>query len=233
MKSVTRKAKKIINILLGRDFFVKIDHKCQKVRFGSQYGGWDIVVDQLNEKSIVYSFGIGEDASFDIQLIERFGLVIQAFDPTPKSIEWVTKQGFPANFRFHKYGIANFDTNISFNPPENPDYVSHTILSRPETESRSIIVPVKRLSTIMNELGHRRIDILKMDIEGAEYGVIEDIEKSDIRPQQILVEFHHRFPNITNRMSKEAIGKLRKMGFSLFSISNTGKEFCFILESSK
>ncbi len=233
VESIARKTKKLGNVLIGRDFFAKIDHKCQKVRFGSQYGGWDIVVDPINEKSIVYSFGIGEDASFDINLIERFGLVIQAFDPTPKSIDWVNKQGLPAKFIFHKYGIANFDTDISFNPPENPEYVSHTILSRPKTENKSIVVLVKRLTTIMNELGHKRIDILKMDIEGAEYRVIDDIEKSGILPQQILVEFHHRFPNITIKMTKDAIEKLKKMGYGLFSISNTSKEFCFILESSK
>ena len=37
----------------------------------------------------------------------------------------------------------------------------------------------------MKELGHNKIDILKMDIEGAEYAVINDIERSGIRPEQI------------------------------------------------
>ena len=36
-----------------------------------------------------------------------------------------------------------------------------------------IDVNVKKLRSIMNELGHTRIDLLKMDIEGSECDVIE------------------------------------------------------------
>jgi len=85
----------------------------------------------------------------------------------------------------------------------------------------------------MQELGHSHIDILKMDIEGAEYDVIEDIRLSNIRPKQLLVEFHHRFPNIGISKSKQAISNLRKMGYQLFSISTSGEEFSFILRNNK
>jgi Methyltransferase FkbM domain len=49
-------------------------------------------------------------------------------------------------------------------------------------------LPVKRLATIMKELGHTRLDVLKMDIEGDEYDVLRDI--ADIPIRQILVEMH-------------------------------------------
>ncbi len=232
MKNIARKVKRIVKAILGKDYFFRVDHLCQKARFGSQYGGWDVAVDLIDKNSIIYSFGIGEDASFDIALIERFGVTVHAFDPTPQSIEWVKRQNYPINFLLHEYGIANFDGKCSFNPPENPDHVSHTILNRPETEKRSIRVPVRKLSTIMKELGHSKIDIVKMDVEGAEFGVIEDIENSDIRPKQILVEFHHRFPNVGIKKTQEAIDKLRNMGYGLFSTSTTGEEFSFIHKST-
>jgi len=165
-------------------------------------------------------------------LIEKYDFTIHAFDPTPKSIEWVMRQNFPPNFVMHTYGIANFDGNASFYPPENPEHVSHTILDRPETQSRAITVPLKRLSTIMGELGHNHIDVLKMDIEGAEYNVVEDMKQSDIRPKQILVEFHHRFSNVNARCTKKAYATLKKMGYGLFSVSTKGTDFCFILKSS-
>ena len=44
-----------------------------------------------------------------------------------------------------------------------------------------------------------RIDILKMDIEGAEYDVIDDIINSPVPIAQVLIEFHHRFPNHRDR----------------------------------
>jgi len=80
----------------------------------------------------------------------------------------------------------------------------------------------------MKELGHKYIDILKMDIEGAEYDVINEMSKSDIRPQQILVEFHHRFQGVGIRETIKAIRRLKIMGYNLFSVSDTNEEFGFI-----
>lgn len=231
MKKVTRKLRTLLRATVGQDFLVKRDVIVEKERFGSDYGGWDIVATELDSNSVVYSIGVGEDASFDIALINRWDLTVHAFDPTPKSIEWVRRQGFSKNFVMHNYGIAAFDGDVSFNPPENPDHVSHTILDRPATNAKSISVPVKRISTTMRELGHDHIDVIKMDIEGAEYDVIEDLGKSNIRPGQILIEFHHRFPGIGIKKTRESISKIRSMGYLLFSISDTNEEFCFILRS--
>lgn len=105
--------------------------------------------------------------------------------------------------------MADFDGECSFNPPENQNFVSYTILDKPETEKRAIKAPVKRLSTIMKELKHKSLDILKMDIEGAEYSLIEDMKKSQIYPKQLLIEFHHRFPNVGVKKTKESIETIR------------------------
>jgi hypothetical protein len=80
----------------------------------------------------------------------------------------------------------------------------------------------------MSELGHRSIDILKMDIEGAEYQVLEDVLTSEIRPHQILVEFHHRFATGGIENTRHALGRLKAAGYRLFSVSPTVEEFCFI-----
>jgi FkbM family methyltransferase len=153
---------------------------------------------------------------------------VHAFDPTPASIRWVAGQTLPPTFYLHEYGLAGFDGEARFNPPENRTHISHTVLKRAATDARAISVPFKRLSTIQRELGHDHLDVLKMDIEGAEYGVIEDIERSDIRPGQVLVEFHHRFQDVGPRKTREAIARLRRMGYALFSVSRTGEEFGFI-----
>ena len=236
MKNTLQRLKTLVKAFIGKGILVKPDVICEKERFGSDYGGWNVVATNIDRHSIVYSFGVGEDATFDTALIEKFDLTVHAFDPTPKSIEWVKRQQLSDRFVMHDYGLAAFDGNVSFNPPENPDHVSHTLLDRPTTKAKAISVPVKRLSTIMKELGHDHIDItvdiIKMDIEGAEYAVINDIIKSDIRPQQVLVEFHHRFPGVGIKRTKEAIDRLRSMGYRLFSVSDTNREFCFIQNSS-
>lgn len=227
MKSL-RAARRVFRYLAGRDFFVSPDCKCAYERFGSGYGGWDLVGELLDRDSVVYSFGVGEDVTFDIGLILRFGMEVHAFDPTPKSVAWVHGQALPVKFRLHEYGLADFDGDILFKPPENPRHVSHTILERPQTDAQAISLPVKKLSTIMQELGHERIDLLKMDIEGAEYCVIDDLGRSDIRPKQLLVEFHHRFAAVGAQKSRDAITKLRTLGYGLFSVSATGEEYSFL-----
>ena len=228
MPSRIRWLKKIVNAALGRELFVWRDLRIETQRHGSAYGGWHVVPEGITPDSVVYSFGVGEDISFDLSFIATYGTTIHAFDPTPKSLAWLRTQTLPLRLIIHDYGIAAFDGEIAFYPPENDAHVSHTVLDRPATKDRAIHVPVKRLCTIMAELGHSSLDILKMDIEGAEYDVIEDMLSSGIRPRQVLIEFHHRFPNVGVAETKKAIQKLRHAGYSLCSISESYEVFGFL-----
>jgi FkbM family methyltransferase len=228
MKKLIGRVKVMLRILLGKDVFARPAIRRTTKRFGSDYGGWDIIPDLLNEQSVVYSFGVGEDASFDIGLLEAFGMSVHAFDPTPQSLAWVSEQQFPDRFVMHPVGIASFDGEVTFNPPENPSHISHTMLERPSTSARAITVPVQRLSSICADLGHENIDILKIDIEGAEYDVIDDILASDIRPGQFLIEFHTRFPGVGKTRTQNAIELLRSAGYVLYHVSPSNEEFCFV-----
>ena len=54
-------------------------------------------------------------------------------------------------------------------------------------------LPVKTLPTMMQELGHHRITILKVDIEGSEYLFLQQMLDSGIcrRVDQLVLEWHH------------------------------------------
>jgi hypothetical protein len=80
----------------------------------------------------------------------------------------------------------------------------------------------------MNELKHHHIDLLKMDIEASEYDVVPDIIKSDIFIKQILIEVHHRFPNIGIQKTKEIFSLLKDAGYKIAAISETREEYTFI-----
>jgi FkbM family methyltransferase len=229
--SLIYRIRRKIGSICGRELRLRPDCTISKERMGSAYGGWDIAVGPLGRKSVVYSFGIGEDASFDLELIKRYGLIVHGFDPTPRSMQWISKQPVPSSFVFHGYGLAHFDGMLAFNPPENDEHVSYTVLDRPATETHAVRLPVKKLSTIMKELGHTKVDVLKMDIEGAEYGVLEDIRVSGTRPYQLLIEFHHHFPNVSIARTREAINSIKHMGYGLFSVSGSGMEYGFIYQT--
>ena len=93
-------------------------------------------------------------------------------------------------------------------------------------------VPARTLRTIMKDLGHEQIDVLKMDIEGAEYGVLAGLLESTVRPVQILVEFHHRFSSLHKSQTLKAVKELREAGYALAHISSTGREFSFVHNGS-
>ena len=51
----------------------------------------------------IYSFGIGEDISFDTELIGLYSCIVHGFDPTPRSINWIHFNTTPNKFIFHDY----------------------------------------------------------------------------------------------------------------------------------
>jgi hypothetical protein len=80
----------------------------------------------------------------------------------------------------------------------------------------------------MRLLGHYRIDLLKLDIEGAEYDVIRDMLVSSIDVRQLLVEFHHRFRGIGKGATAAALADLHRAGFRIFYISPHGREYALV-----
>ena len=226
-RSVQR-AKRLAHALQGTDIWQGIQVKQGSILLGNSKACWRISTSDLLAKTIVYSIGVGEDISFELELIRLFGVRVYAFDPTPRSVRWLSSQLLPEQFNFHPYGLADYDGNCTFHPPANPSYVSHTMLHRRGVETAAIELPVYRLSTIMRSLTHDRVDILKMDIDGAEYGVLKDILDSGIRPGQLLVEFHHRWPEIGIEKTRRAISELNSFGYKIFSISPSGEEYGFL-----
>lgn len=90
--------------------------------------------------------------------------------------------------KFYPVGIWNENKMMKFYAPPNPNYVSHSIPNLRDTKT-FFEAECKNLVTIMKELGHNRIDLLKMDIEGAEYQVIDHIVEHNIDITCLCVEF--------------------------------------------
>jgi FkbM family methyltransferase len=194
---------------------------------GSAYGGWPLLLD-TPRGSLIYSFGVGEDISFDCAAIERFDCFIHAFDPTPRCNRWIEQQNLPAGFQFHPLGIAAEDGELEFYEPANRNHVSFSKMPDPMASGRSVKVPVKRLLTILRELGTAMPEAVKMDIEGFEYEVLEDILQSGIRPRQLLLEFHHRMYGIGVESTRNSVARLRAAGYGLYYVSPSGHEYGFV-----
>jgi FkbM family methyltransferase len=227
MKGLLRSWRALM-IAVGRDVYYPVQARCRKEHHGSLQEGYSIATDHITRSSIVYSLGVGDDISFDLSLIKRYGLHVHAFDPTPIAITWIKEQKIPVEFHFYEYGISSCDGSARLNPHENPRDVSHTMLDKPETAHKAVEVPVYRLTTVMEMLGHHRIDLLKMDIEGTEYAVIDEIVNERLDVGQILIEFHHRFRNVGTARTRKAISALQGQDYRVFDVSPNEGVYSFI-----
>jgi len=223
-----QRSRHLIACLRGKEVWVRPTIRSNRMRLGAKDGEWCICPDGLHRGSIVYSFGVGKDISFDRALIDRFGVEIHAFDLTPISAKWIRRQPAESRFHFHPYGIAAYDGVAEFGLPLSHG-VSFTLL--PDVPSkRTASGEVYRLATILQKLGHNRIDLLKLDIEGAEYEVIPQVIAAADRIEQLLIEFHHRLiPGGEGlQRTRVALGLLAENGFALFNVSPRGLEYSFL-----
>lgn len=201
------------------------DARLPYLHIGTEYGGWPVLPDRLGLDSIVYAAGVGTDISFDLGVIDRFGCVVEAFDPTPRCLAWIRAQALPPEFRFDPVGVGAEDGEVPFFEPKRADYVSFSAQPGEGASARPLSFPVRRIGTLMAARNHDRLDVLKIDIEGFEYAVIDDLLASGIRPGQLLVEFHHGMYGIEPKETLDAVEKLKAAGYGIFYVSDAGHEY--------
>jgi FkbM family methyltransferase len=77
---------------------------------------------------------------------------------------------------------------------------------------RTIYVKSIRVDTLIRQLGFQKVDLLKMDIEGAEYPVLIDPNLDLSRVENMVVEVHYRYGG---RESREIMQALAQHGFKI------------------
>jgi FkbM family methyltransferase len=93
---------------------------------------------------------------------------------------------------FIEKGVWSEKTVLKFYDPEIAGYVSHSAYLFKDSK-KYIELPVDKVKNFMNEFGHESIDLLKIEIEGAEYEVIDNIVKDKVDVKAICVEFDEVF----------------------------------------
>jgi FkbM family methyltransferase len=188
-------------------------------RLGTSYGGWTFVdTDTLFESTIV-SCGLGEDASFDVEFASRFHAKVIVVDPTPRAVlhfhQIAQRIGRKASGPYADSGkqpAEAYDLSaltsasltlidkalwteckpVKLYMPDNPDFVSHSLMNgRSDGPAPMDFIEVNAVSldALLHSFALRDLPLLKLDIEGAEIEVIQDMLAKKIFPGQILVEY--------------------------------------------
>jgi FkbM family methyltransferase len=84
-----------------------------------------------------------------------------------------------------------------------------------KAQTGALSAPCTTIHEQMRMRGHQVIDLLKIDIEGFEYGVLRDCIDRRIPIQQICVEFHHFFEDISPGETLRTMHLLKRAGFTL------------------
>lgn len=183
----------------------------QLERLGTDYGGWYVPIAMLKPGAVAICAGAGEDISFDVELNRR-GLNVFTADPTPRAREHVKRvlaaaatganvginssttefydlTSFdPARLHLMEVGLWKADEVQRFFKPRDAGHVSHSIANLQHTEDGFDA----RCVTLRSLCATAQVDtplLAKIDIEGAEYAVLDDIAANGPHPQIVSVEF--------------------------------------------
>ncbi len=126
------------------------------------------------------------------------------------------------NIFYHDIGLYNEDTTIDFYFPINKNQVSLSINNLQSTKD-TIKLKVKKIDSLMKSLGHQKIDVLKLNIEGAEVAsLIYMLSNTNIRPIYIIVKFRlvRDQNNSKNRELQHTLNKLLDKDYKIFKKRN-------------
>jgi FkbM family methyltransferase len=223
-------------------------------RMGTDYGGWVIdKVMHLNQESIVYSGGVGEDISFDLLLSHEYNPWIVLIDPTKRAIDHFEclrdhytagQHNLPeivsneyksiiqsTNPHFDKFiyepvGLWSENKLLMFYEPINKAHVSHTFIPDMYDKSGMVDVPACTIKSLMMKHGHTHIDLLKIDIEGSEIEVINNMLDDNIFPTYLCIEFDlflkRKDPH---NLTKTCIERILQNGYTLVHNENMNITF--------
>lgn len=182
------------------------------IRLGSADCGWYVPSRKIDETWVCYTAGVGEDASFDVALAQR-GCDVVAIDPTPRALAHIAP--FVAandGLRIAPYAVWTEETEVRFFPPADPRHVSFSVGNLQGTID-PIKVAARPLPLIMREFGHQRVDLLKLDIEGAEYEVLPTLDFAKLGVRVVCVEYHFGTAGVFGMIRE--IRSMQSRGFRL------------------
>jgi len=219
-------------------------------RLGTIYGGWILPKDiELNEDSVVYSAGVGEDVSFDMLLSDKYKCNILLIDPTKRAkkhyeevvhyyekVKWKISGDIQEDYYGIMYPLKpemskityidkglwdEIEDQMKFYKQDNEQYVSQTLIDGVFGDNYDNI-STTTLKNIKEENEHFDIDILKLSISGAEVKVLHNMLNENIFPKYICVHF-----NIKNKKDQdpvmEILSRLQHVRYQI--IANEGRKF--------
>ena len=178
----------------------------------------------LGSQSRVLDLGANR-GHFAHAVTERFGCHCVAVEPSPEAFKDIPETALISKLQAavaDKSGIMPFHVAS--------ESVASSLLHKAASHKSTIDVPVLSLPDLLGQLCWSRIDLLKIDIEGAEIGMLASCPDDLLRRvAQISVEFHD-FCGITPRKDvTRTLARLQRLGFRSIRMSRVGHQDTLII----
>jgi FkbM family methyltransferase len=193
------------------------------VRLGTRYGGWWVFAPAIGGDPLLVDCGLGHDISFPVGFLQRFGGRVLGVDPNPAALEY-SRAHAPAGMEIRDAALwSEPGQRLTFHLPrplqdlpKGADGVSGSLLSS-HAYAGGVEIHVRTTSLAELLAERRQCDVLKLDIEGAEYDVLGALCRSGEigRAGQVLVEFHHGWTERTLQDTLDAVAQVEASGFRL------------------
>lgn len=152
----------------------------------------------IDDKSLVLDFG-GFEGEWATNISDRFGSSIIIFEPIPEFAKNLSNR-FEKNPKIEicAYGLGSEDRTETI-------YLNSDGSSMFTKEGESITMQVANSTTWFNNRKIEKIALAKLNIEGAEYELLETLIRGDIirKIEHIQIQFHEIAPD--SRVRRKAI----------------------------
>lgn len=161
---------------------------------------------------------------------------IHAFEIVPATrAKLEAAVGDAANVTIHPFGLADRDGDIDVYHRLNFDQTS-SIIKDDDAPCELLTVPVRRGEAVIAELGVSEIDVLKIDVEGAEMMVLEGFDNIISANKVNIIQFEYGRSSISTRILLQdyykffsdrgmCIGKLFPEGVEFADYSQLQEDF--------
>jgi hypothetical protein len=87
----------------------------------------------------------------------------------------------------------------------------------------------QQIQRAMQSFGPHHIDLLRLDMEGAEYDVVRALPLMDLRPSQLVIDFHHHYPPNSIADTEQALQELHAIGYRIYARDPNGRSYSLAL----
>ncbi|MGL5840116.1 MAG: FkbM family methyltransferase [Sphingorhabdus sp.] len=173
----------------------------------------------------------GNRGEFSTLIKSRYGWNVVAVEPTPDLAKHLRGLGL----NVIEAAITGIDGKTSFTFDSAKELSGSVLgieivgaLLNDESARQIIEVPSMAFSTLLKSQG-KRVDLVKVDIEGAELDMFEQASDEDLLSvRQFTVEFHdYWYPELSNR-TKKVSNRLTSLGFWMLRSGPNNKDVLFV-----